>query len=114
MAGVKKVVGMAFEGLDRIDALDEAASKIGITYNALQDLKFAAEMTGGSFEGMVSALAKMQANIASGSATEALNKLGLSAQYLKQLAPEKQFAEINQSKCNQQRQRWFDGDVAAG
>jgi hypothetical protein len=96
MAGVKKVVGMAFEGLDRIDALDEAASKIGITYNALQDLKFAAEMTGGSFEGMVSALAKMQANIASGSATEALNKLGLSAQYLKQLAPEKQFAEINQ------------------
>ena len=96
MAGVKNVIGMAFEGLDRIDALDEAASKIGITYNALQDLKFAAEMTGGSFEGMVSALAKMQANIASGSATEALNKLGLSAQYLKQLAPEKQFAEINQ------------------
>jgi len=96
MAGVKKVVGLAFEGLDRIDALDEAASKIGITYNALQDLKFAAEMTGGSFEGMVSALAKMQANIASGSATEALNKLGLSAQYLRQLAPEKQFAEINQ------------------
>lgn len=96
MAGVKKVVGLAFEGLDRIDALDEAASKIGITYNALQDLKFAAEMTGGSFEGMVSALAKMQANIASGSATDALNKLGLSAQYLKQLAPERQFAEINQ------------------
>lgn len=96
MAGVKQVIGLAFEGLDRIDALDEAASKIGITYNALQDLKFAAEMTGGSFEGMVSALAKMQANIASGSATDALNKLGLSAQYLKQLAPERQFAEINQ------------------
>ena len=96
MAGVKQVIGLAFEGLDRIDALDEAASKIGITYNALQDLRFAAEMTGGSFEGMVSALAKMQANIASGSATDALNKLGLSAQYLKQLAPERQFAEINQ------------------
>jgi hypothetical protein len=96
MAGVKKVVGLAFEGLDRIDALDEAASKIGITYNALQDLKFAAEMTGGSFEGMVSSLAKMQANISSGNANEALDKLGLSAEYLKQLAPEKQFAEINQ------------------
>jgi hypothetical protein len=96
MAGVKNAVGLAFEGLDRIDALDEAASKIGITYNALQDLKFAAEMTGGSFEGMVSAIAKMQANISSGSATEALQKLGLSAEYLKQLAPEKQFAEINQ------------------
>lgn len=96
MAGVKKVVGMAFEGLDRIDALDEAASKIGIAYNALQDLKFAAEMTGGSFEGMVSALAKMQANLASGSADEALLRLGLSAQNLRDLAPEKQFAEIAQ------------------
>ena len=96
MAGVKKVVGLAFEGLDRIDALDEAASKIGITYNALQDLKFAAEMTGGSFEGMVSALAKMQANLASGSADEALLKLGLSAANLRDLAPEKQFAEIAQ------------------
>ena len=96
MAGVKKVVGLAFEGLDRIDALDEAASKIGITYNALQDLKFAAEMTGGSLEGMVSALAKMQANLASGSADEALLKLGLSAQNLRDLAPEKQFAEIAQ------------------
>jgi hypothetical protein len=96
MAGVKKVVGLAFEGLDRIDALDEAASKIGIAYNALQDLKFAAEMTGGSFEGMVSALAKMQANLASGSADEALLKLGLSAQNLRDLAPEKQFAEIAQ------------------
>ena len=96
MAGVKKVVGLAFEGLDRIDALDEAASKIGIAYNALQDLKFAAEMTGGSFEGMVSALAKMQANLASGSADEALLRLGLSAQNLRDLAPEKQFAEIAQ------------------
>jgi hypothetical protein len=96
MAGVKKVVGLAFEGLDRIDALDEAASKIGIAYNALQDLKFAAEMTGGSLEGMVSALAKMQANLASGSADEALLKLGLSAQNLRDLAPEKQFAEIAQ------------------
>lgn len=96
MAGVKKVVGLAFEGLDRIDALDEAASKIGITYNALQDLKFAAEMTGGSFEGMVSALAKMQANLASGSADEDLLKLGLSAANLRDLAPEKQFAEIAQ------------------
>ena len=96
MAGVKKVVGMAFEGLDRIDALDEAASKIGITYNALQDLKLAAVTTGASFEGMVSALAKMQGNMANGSANEALQKLGLSAEYLRQLAPEKQFAEISQ------------------
>lgn len=96
MAGVKKVVGMAFEGLDRIDALDEAASKIGIAYNALQDLKFAAETTGGSFEGMVSSLAKMQGNLASGNADEALLKLGLSAQNLRDLAPEKQFAEIAQ------------------
>ena len=96
MAGVKKVVGMAFEGLDRIDALDEAASKIGIAYNALQDLKFAAETTGGSFEGMVSSLAKMQGNLASGNADEALLKLGLSAENLRDLAPEKQFAEIAQ------------------
>ena len=96
MAGVKKVVGLAFEGLDRIDALDEAASKIGIAYNALQDLKFAAETTGGSFEGMVSSLAKMQGNLASGSADEALLRLGLSAQNLRDLAPEKQFAEIAQ------------------
>ena len=96
MAGVKKVVGLAFEGLDRIDALDEAASKIGIAYNALQDLKFAAETTGGSFEGMVSSLAKMQGNLASGNADEALLKLGLSAQNLRDLAPEKQFAEIAQ------------------
>jgi hypothetical protein len=96
MAGVKKVVGLAFEGLDRIDALDEAASKIGITYNALQDLKLAAVTTGASFEGMVSALAKMQGNMANGSANEALQKLGLSAEYLRDLAPEKQFAEISQ------------------
>lgn len=94
--GIKNTIGMAFEGLDRIDALDEAATKIGISYNALQDLKMAAVTTGASFEGMVSALAKMQGNLASGSANEALQKLGLSADYLRQLAPEKQFAEISQ------------------
>lgn len=96
MQGIKSAISMGFEGMDRIDALDEAASKIGMTYNALQDLKFAAETTGGSFEGMVSALAKMQANISSGSAAEAMQRLGLSIEQIKQLAPEQQFAEISQ------------------
>lgn len=96
MAGIKKTIGMAFEGLDRIDALDEAASKIGLTYNAMQDLKLAAVTTGASFEGMTNAIAKMQGNLSNGSATEALQKLGLSAEHLRQLAPEKQFAEIAQ------------------
>lgn len=93
-ASIKSAVGMGFEGLDRIDALDEAAAKIGATYNGLQDLKFAAESTGGSFEGMVGALAKMQGNLASGSASEALQRLRLDADALRQLTPEKQFAEI--------------------
>lgn len=96
MAGIKKTIGLAFEGLDRIDALDEAATKIGLSYNAMQDLKLAAVTTGASFEGMASAIAKMQGNISNGSAEEALQKLGLSAQFLRDLAPEKQFAEIAQ------------------
>ena len=96
MVGLGKVISMAFEGLDRIDALDEAASKIGLTYNAMQDLKLAAVTTGASFEGMTNAIAKMQANVSNGSAAEALQKLGLSAEYLRQLAPERQFAEIAQ------------------
>ena len=96
MAGIKNTISMAFEGLDRIDALDEAATKIGLSYNAMQDLKLAAVTTGASFEGMASAIAKMQGNISNGSAEEALQKLGLSAQFLRDLAPEKQFAEIAQ------------------
>ena len=74
MVGLGKVISMAFEGLDRIDALDEAASKIGLTYNAMQDLKLAAVTTGASFEGMTNAIAKMQGNLSNGSAAEALQK----------------------------------------
>lgn len=86
--GIQRAVSTAFAGLDRIDNLDEAASKIGLSYNALQDLKFAAETTGGSFDGITNAVAKMQATISSGSGDSALTKLGLDAERLRALQPE--------------------------
>lgn len=94
-SAIRSAVSLGFQGLDRIDALDEAAGKIGATYNGLQNLKFAAESTGGSFEGMVSALGKMEGNLASGKIDEALGMLKLDAEALMKLAPEQQFAEIS-------------------
>lgn len=92
--GVQRAVSMAFAGLDRIDALDEAASKIGMSYNGMQDLKFAAETTGGTFEGITNAVGRMQAAISSGSGNSALTRLGLDAERLRALRPEDQFSRI--------------------
>ena len=95
-ASIKSAVGLGFEGLANIDNLDEAASKIGMTYNGLKTLQFAAESTGSSLESMVSAIAKMEGGIASGAAGDALKSLRLDADALRQLSPENQFAEISQ------------------
>lgn len=96
MQGIKKAVSLGFEGLGRIDALDEIAGKAGVAVSAFQSLGYAAEVAGSSQEAMAASIAKMQANIANGNAEEAITRLGLNFEKISAMDAPGQFGEISQ------------------
>ncbi len=69
--------------------LVDTAAKTGIGVEALQELKYAAEQSGGSLEGVTKAVGIMQKGIVAGDADFA--KLGLNLQELKDKSPEDAF-----------------------
>ncbi|GAA4652395.1 hypothetical protein GCM10023116_46790 [Kistimonas scapharcae] len=82
-----------------IDQQTKFADRIGITTEALAGLQHAGELTGVSADRMQDSLQGMverisEAKEGTGEAAEALERLGLSAQALNQLAPEEQFMVI--------------------
>lgn len=94
-----KITGGIFEGLDKIDKLAKTADKLGITTNALAELRHAAELTGAGADVLDNGLVKMvksisEATTGTGIAVNALNELGLSAEALNSLSPDKQFSSI--------------------
>lgn len=79
--------------------LNDTAIKTGISVDALQRLQFAAGLSGGSLEAVSGAVGRMQkalvtAGEGSAQAKEALDRLGLSAQQILALSPDKQFEAI--------------------
>lgn len=79
--------------------LNDASARTGIAVESLSAYKYAADQTSSSLEGFELGLRKMQKTIAGAvngekAATAALDELGLSAQQLKGMSPEKQFETI--------------------
>jgi hypothetical protein len=87
------------QALQAASALNDTATKTGISIDALQRLQFAAGLSGGSLEGVSGAVARMQkalieAGEGSKQARAALDQLGLSASQVLALSPDKQFEAV--------------------
>jgi hypothetical protein len=89
------------QALQAASALNDTAVKTGLSVDALQRLQFAATLSGGSLEGISGAVARMQKALVGAEeggkeAVAALDRLGLSAQKILALSPDKQFEAIAQ------------------
>ncbi len=87
------------QALQAASALNDTAVKTGISIDALQRLQFAAGLSGGSLENVSGAVGRMQkalveAGEGSKQAREALDRLGLSANQILALSPDKQFEAV--------------------
>jgi hypothetical protein len=102
--GLGVVAGAAFAivvkgSFDTIDAVAKTADKLGLATEALVGLQQAATLTGVANKTLNKSLVNMarvisEASEGTGLAVDAFNKLGLSAEDLKKLAPEDQFGAI--------------------
>ena len=89
------------QALQAASALNDTAVTTGLSIDALQRLQFAATLSGGSLEGVSGAVARMQKALVGAEeggkeAVAALDRLGLSAQQVLALSPDKQFEAIAQ------------------
>lgn len=90
---------MAKGGLDRVDALNDAAVAAGTTADALNKLRYEAQLTGSSGEALDMGLQKMTANLGDAAvkatpAGEAIKSLGLDAKELAEMDPAEAFRKI--------------------
>jgi hypothetical protein len=81
------------------DALDKMSLRTGLSVEALSELEYAASQSGASMEDVEKGVRTMQRTINDAerglsTATEAFEELGLSAEQLRSLTPEKQFTLI--------------------
>jgi len=78
------------------DTLDKTSQKIGVSAEALSELKYAAEQGGGSFDDITSAISTMSNVLTKASAKSGkmLESIGLSFADLEGLTPEKAFEKI--------------------
>jgi len=102
MKAMKAAARGVSEAVDRIDSLAKTSQKLGMTINALNGLRFAGEQTGVSANTMDMALQRMTRRLAeaaqgSGEAKDAIKQLGLDAQQLAQMSPDKAFLEITRA-----------------
>lgn len=101
-AGAAAVAGLgavAKQAFDLGSSLSEAASKVGVTVEALQEMRFVAEQNGVSVETMDGSLNKMtktlgELQLGNKKAAETFKQLGLSAQQMFGLTPTQSFEKI--------------------
>lgn len=101
LAGVA-IGGMALfikQSFKSLDALAKTSAKLGIAIDQLRGLERAAELTGGTIEQFRKSIIMMSKNISeaalgTGEALEAFELLGIRAEDLLQLAPDKAFVKI--------------------
>lgn len=96
VAGITAIAKNAFE---MGSALTEAASKVGVTVEALQEMRFVAEQNGVSIETMEGSLNKMTKTLGAlqmgnKATAETFKALGLSAQQMVGLTPTESFTKI--------------------
>lgn len=101
IAGVGVAVGtkLVAQQLKAVDALAKTSDKLGIATQDLAAMRHAAELTGVSANTLDMALQRMtrrvaEAGIGTGEAKDALIELGINAQNLARLSPDKQFQAI--------------------
>lgn len=82
----------ATKAVDMGGAMSDLSSKTGVSAEALQQLKLAGAGVGVSLEDVSGAIAAMQKELAN--SPESFRRLGLSAQDLMKMAPDKAFAEV--------------------
>ena len=103
IVGVVGAAGLGLlvkSSLDSIDALGKTASKLGVTSQELQKLRFAAELAGVSTRTTDMAIQRFtrrlsEAAVDTGEAKNALIELGLNARELAKLPLEKQMLELS-------------------
>lgn len=99
-AGITAAFGVAVNAaMDYGGAIQDAATKTGIGAEELQKLKFGAEQSGVSFEGLQGAIIKMnksisEANDGTKAQSEAFQRLGIDIKSLQGLSPDQQFMRI--------------------
>lgn len=101
IVGTFSMAAVVTQALQAASALNDTAVKTGLSIDALQRLQFAATLSGGSLEGVSGAVARMQKALVGAEeggkeAVAALDRLGLSAQQILALSPDKQFEAIAQ------------------
>jgi hypothetical protein len=99
------IVGMGKQLLELSDQMRDAARETGLTVEQVGALKARAEQSGASFDAIVGGLVKMrkaQEDVASGSksATDAFAKLGISAEEVISLAPDKLLERVAKGAQN--------------
>ncbi len=99
VASVGGLVAMVKKNMDLMDSTGKLADRIGITTEALQGLRHAAELTGAGADTLDAGLTTMakrlgEAARGAGAAVPALKLLGLSIQDLIQKSPDQQFIAI--------------------
>ncbi len=102
VAGVAGIVAMVKKNMDLMDSTAKLADRIGITTEALQGLRHAAELTGAGADTLDAGLTTMakrlgEAARGAGAAVPALKLLGLSIDDLIQKSPDQQFIAIGEA-----------------
>ena len=102
VAGITAVIAVVNKYAAEIDKMAKTSKKLGVTVAALQKLQYQAELTGVSSKTLNMALQRMVRRVSeaakgTGAAKDALKELGISAEYLNKLSPDKQFYAISES-----------------
>lgn len=101
-SGITEAIGSAFE---LGSSLTEAASKVGVTVEALQEMRYVADQNGVSIETMDKSLNKLtrnlgELNLGNKTTIETFNQLGLSAKDFAGLDPTAAFSKVAEALKN--------------
>jgi len=126
VAGAAGFVALGKNAIEAGDLIHKLNLRLGISTEALSQYQHMADITGVRFESMTMGLQRMIRRVAeaaqgTGEAKDALKELGLSAQYLASLTPERQFELIadamlgvtNQSDKVRLAMKLFDSEGVA-
>lgn len=96
---VAAVAGFARSCVQAADSLKDMSEKLGVSATNLQSIQLAAQTSGGSIDGVNTALQKMSATLGDAvtgnkAAQKAFTQIGLNFRELAQLAPDEAFARI--------------------
>jgi hypothetical protein len=92
--GTINIGAKAAEAAAATSRIQDAAERLKIGTEAVQRLSFAAEQSGGSLEGVATAMGRMAETLGSKGADERLKAIGLSLEQIKGLSPDQTFVTI--------------------